>query len=207
MKAKSSAYYQREFRRRLREQGLVKKEVWIRPENAKALAVMEKQLREVIKTPTRGPITMNNQTHTWTTHRLFEALGETELFTSNQASIELVDGVDPSLYIVMHDFGDLPIFLTVSGDQIIAESVLWPVSEVKNTAEFNEMVLRTHKYYPLSTISLERTPGGQDYYYMFGALSSTSILPNILFEIEMLAANVIQVTEAYDTLLKVSAEV
>ena len=45
MKAKSSAHYQREYRKRLREQGLVKKEVWILPEHTKRLAVYEKSLR------------------------------------------------------------------------------------------------------------------------------------------------------------------
>jgi uncharacterized protein YjfI (DUF2170 family) len=32
---------------------------------------------------------------------------------------------------------------------------------------------------------------------MFGALSSSSILDNVVFEIEVLASNVIQATEAY----------
>jgi hypothetical protein len=41
MQKKSSAHYQREYRNRLREQGLVKKEVWILPENARRLAMFE----------------------------------------------------------------------------------------------------------------------------------------------------------------------
>lgn len=36
---------------------------------------------------------------------------------------------------------------------------------------------------------------------MFGALSATSVLPNIVFEIETLASNVIQATEAYSNFL------
>ena len=46
MKAKTSAHYQREYRRRLREMGLVKKEVWILPENGKWLSKFEKLLRD-----------------------------------------------------------------------------------------------------------------------------------------------------------------
>jgi uncharacterized protein YjfI (DUF2170 family) len=38
---------------------------------------------------------------------------------------------------------------------------------------------------------------GDDCYHMFGALSSQSSLQNIVFEIEMLASNVIQATQAY----------
>lgn len=200
MKAKSSAHYQREFRKRLREQGLVKKEVWIRPENAKLLSQLEKQLRLPGYNST-GANVMSDAIKTWNTTRLYEALQSTELFTSGQASIELIDGIEASLHIVMHEFGDLPVFLTVSGEQIIVESVLWSVDEVTDQARFNETVLRTHKYFPLSTISLDSVGRDSDYYHMFGSLSSASILPNVVFEIEVLASNVIQATEAYSEFL------
>ena len=132
----------------------------------------------------------------WTTIGLYEALQQTPLFTSGRAEIELIDGVSPALHIIMNEFGDLPVFLTVAGEQILVESLLWSVDEVKNEAAFNEAILRTHKYFPLSTISLDKIDG-DDCYHMFGALSSTSILPNVVLEIEILASNVIQATEAY----------
>lgn len=207
MKAKSSAHYQREYRRRLREQGLVKKEVWILPENAKQLAVLEKQLRlpggEV---RSKGVMSMTDKVERWTTNSLCEALAETELFSSGQATLELIDGVEPTLHIVMTEYGDLPVFLTVSGEQIIVESVLWSVAEVSDIDAFNKTVLQTHKYFPLSTISLDARVDGSDYYHMFGALSASSILPNIVFEIEVLASNVIQATEAYSEFLSIPVE-
>jgi len=147
---------------------------------------------------------MTNITESWTTHSLMEALSNTDLVTSGQAEIELIEGLDPTLHIVMTEYGDLPVYLTVSGDQIIVESVLWAVSDVIDPAMFNETVLRTHKYFPLSTISIDRAGRGSDYYHMFGALSSTSVLHNIVFEIEVLASNVIQATEAYSDFLSVS---
>lgn len=202
MKAKSSAHYQREFRKRLREQGLVKKEVWIRPENAKLLGQLEKQLRMPGYNST-GANVMNDAINTWNTTSLHDALKGTDLITSGQASIELIDGAEASLHIVMHEVGDLPIFLTVSGEQIIVESVLWSVNEVTDPQKFNETVLRTHKYFPLSTISLDHIGRDSDYYHMFGSLSSASILPNIVFEIEVLASNVIQATEAYSEFLSI----
>ena len=207
MKAKSSAHYQREYRRRLREQGLVKKEVWILPENAGKLAELEKQLRVSGGiSRAKGESSMTENTNSWTTSSLFEALKDTELFSSGQASIEMIDGVEPALHIVMGEYGDLPVFLTVSGEQIIVESVLWSVDEVTDINRFNEAVLRTHKYFPLSTISLDHVGHNGDYYHMFGALSSTSILSNIAFEIEVLASNVIQATEAYSEYLTLSVE-
>ncbi len=204
MNTKSSAHYQREYRKRLREQGLVKKEVWILPENAKRLSILEKQLRvQEGLNRSNGEIAMTDKINAWTTVSLFEALKESELFSGGQATIELIDGVEPALHVVMGEYGDLPLFLTVAGEQIIVESVLWSVAEVKDVAGFNEAVLRTHKYFPLSTISLDSVGADGDYYLMFGALSSTSILHNVVFEIEVLASNVIQATEAYSEFLSI----
>lgn len=201
MKTKSSAHYQREYRKRLRESGLIKKEVWILPENGKRLLDIEKVLRNKVESNfATGVNIMTDKANSWTTIQLFESLKTEELFTNDNATIELIDGVEPSLHIVLKEFGDLPIFLTVSGDQIIVDALLWPVSEVEDPASFNDTILRTHKYFPLSTISLDNI-GGKDYYYMFGALSSSSILSNIVLEIEMLANNVIQATEAYKDFL------
>ncbi|MFB1011828.1 MAG: DUF2170 domain-containing protein, partial [Thiopseudomonas sp.] len=45
MEQKTSAYYQRLYRQRLREQGLIKKELWILPEYSAQLAELEQQMR------------------------------------------------------------------------------------------------------------------------------------------------------------------
>ena len=207
MNPRSSAHYQREYRRRLRDQGLVKKEVWIRPEYAGQLADTEKLLRVLGgNNVATGAVTMKENANRWTTSDLYEALGKADLFSSGQASVELIDGVEQALHIVMAEYGDLPIFMTVSGEQIIVESMLWSVSEVSDVKAFNEAVLRTHKYFPLSTISLDSVGDRGDYYHMFGALSASSLLQNVLFEIEVLASNVIQATEAYAEFLSISVE-
>lgn len=207
MKAKSSAHYQREYRKRLREQGLVKKEIWVLPENSGRLAAMEKQLRVPVGSScNKGVNIMTDNTNNWTTNSLYAALKDADLFASGQAAIELIEGVEPALHIVMNEYGDLPVFLTVSGEQIIAEAVLWPATEVTNVNRFNEAILRTHKYFPLSNISLDNVGKEGDYYHMFGTLSSTSILPNVVFEIEVLASNVIQATEAYREFLFIPVE-
>lgn len=208
MQKKSSAHYQREYRNRLREQGFVKKEVWILPGNARRLALYEMELRVSAKQlvsqalipgrllPNKGESRMTDVVTRWTTQGLYEALCNVELFTSKRADVELIEGIAPALHIVMYDYGDLPLFVTVSGEQVVVEATLWSLSEVTDPALFNETVLRTHKYFPLSTISLDKTDG-DDCYHMFGALSSASSLQDVVFEIEILASNVIQATEAY----------
>ena len=76
---------------------------------------------------------------------------------------------------------------------------------MRDSAAFNEQVLRTHKLFPLSSIGLETLPDGQPCYTMFGALSSASTLTDVVFEIELLADNVIKATEAYEGFLKADA--
>lgn len=207
MQKKSSAHYQREYRNRLREQGLVKKEVWILPENARRLAMFELELRVSAKQvvasgllPAKGESRMTDVVNRWATASLHDALAKADMFIAKRADLELIDGVSPALHIVMYEYGDLPLFLTVSGEQIVVEAMLWSVSEVNNPALFNETVLRTHKYFPLSNISLDKMDG-DDCYHMFGALSSASSLQDVILEIEMLASNVIQATEAYSEFL------
>ncbi len=202
MEKKSSAHYQRLYRQRLREQGLVKKEVWILPEHARLLAVYERKLRQ----PDPGLISREGEEgmsmqQVWSAPALYEALSATELFQGDHASIELIDGADPSLHITMHEYGDLPLFIAVFGEQIIVEALLWPSTEVSDIAAFNEEVLRTHKLFPLSSIGLETLADGNLCYTMFGALSSASTLTDIVFEIELLADNVIKATEAYEGFL------
>jgi len=207
MQKKSSAHYQREYRNRLREQGLVKKEVWILPENARRLALFELELRvsakQVVSSgllQAKGESRMTDVVTRWPTASLYDALTRADMFTARRADLELIDGVSPALHIVMYEYGDLPLFLTVSGEQIVVEAMLWSVSEVNNPSLFNETVLRTHKYFPLSNISLDKMDG-DDCYHMFGALSSASSLQDVILEIEMLASNVIQATEAYSEFL------
>lgn len=149
---------------------------------------------------------MIDSANTWTTESLFDALQGAPMFRESKASLELIDGVEPALHITMHEYGDLPVFITVAGEQIIAESVLWAADEVRDQAGLNDAVLRTHKYFPLSTISLDTLAHGKEYYHMFGALSSASELANVVFEIEVLASNVIQATEAYADFLKTPYE-
>ena len=59
-------------------------------------------------------------------------------------------------------------------------------ADVRDAVAFNEEVLRSHKLFPLSSIGLEKMVDGRDCYTMFGALSSSSTLSDVVFEIELL---------------------
>lgn len=209
-KTKTSAYYQMQYRQRLRDQGFVKKEIWILPSRASELQDIEKSLREPLSLINVAAITERKREMTkiapklWTTTELYEALSEMELLKDGRASVELINGEEPCLLVTMHEFGDLPIFLTVMRDYLFVEALLWPASELKDPDAFNRESMRASKLFPLSYICIDAL--NEEHYIMYGALSATSLLSNVVFEIETLADNVIKATEAFEHHLKFSAQ-
>lgn len=199
-----SSYYQSRYRARLREKGYVKREIWIPPEYTKILKDCETALRVGIlpflpKSPMGGEMSEEGN---WTTESLCRALAQSENAREGTINVEMVAGTDPGILITMVEFGDLPLLMSVSGSQILVGTLLWPVDEVKNTAAFNDLILKTHKMLPLSTFGIRPGPDGREYYEMFGSLSAGSILESVLFEIETLADNAMQAAEAYQSDLK-----
>jgi len=204
MVSKKSSYYQSRYRARLREKGYVKREIWIPPDYTKSLKDCETALRVGVipiipKTVTEKKM---SEDANWTTETLYEALAQSAPAGEGAIEVELVEGADPGILITMTEFGDLPLLMSVSGSQILIDTLLWPVEEVDNAAAFNEMILKTHKLLPLSTFGIRPGPDGRDYYEMFGSLSAGSILESVLFEIETLADNAMQAAAAYQSDLK-----
>lgn len=204
MAAKKSSYYQSRYRARLREQGYVKREIWIPLEYTKILKNCETALRAGVIPLIPKSVTERkmSQDEVWTTESLFEALSQSQRAKDGEFEVEMVEGTDPGLLVTMSDFGDLPLLVSVSGSQIVADTLLWPVDEVDDVAAFNMMILRTHKLFPLSTFAIQVGPDDRDYYEMFGSLSAGSTLDSVIFELETLADNAMQAAEAYQTDLK-----
>lgn len=189
---KPSTEHQRRYRERLREQGLVKKDVWIRPEYAAELAAIEKSMRGAERDPSTPPQAEPG----WSIAGIRHALAETTSVRDGLLSVETIEGAEPSLHLVLHEHGDLSLFVAAVGEQIIVEAYLWPVAMVADPALFNLHVLRTQKLLPLSTIAVQAVAGVPSY-IMFGALDAHSRLASLMFEIETLAENVLGATEAF----------
>ena len=204
MAPKKQAYYQSKYRERLRERGYVKREVWIPPVYTKILKDCETALRADVMPIIPRTFTERKMSkdENWTTESLLEALKQSEPVTAGDIEVSLVEGADSGILVTMKEFGDLPLLMSVSGSQIIVDTLLWPVEEAGDSAAFNEMILKTHKLFPLSTFGIVTGPDGRDYYEMFGSLSSGSILETVIFEIETLADNAMQAAEAYQSELK-----
>ena len=201
---KNSSYYQSRYRTRLRKKGYVKREVWIPPDHTEILKECESALRAGVLPiiPKKTKERTMSEDGNWTTETLFDALTACEACRNGEMAVEIVEGADPAILVTMSEFGDLPLLLSVSGSQILADTVLWPVEEVADAAAFNDLLLRTHKVLPLSTFGISQGPDGKEYYEMFGALSAGSILESVLFEIETLADNAMQAAAAYQADLK-----
>lgn len=98
--------------------------------------------------------------------------------------------------LLRHEDG-LEAFLTASGDEVIASSLLFPASSVKDVNALNAEVLSTHKLFPLTTIGTVSIDG-ELYYEAFGALSSQSKQESVLLEIELLFQNVEGILETFE---------
>ena len=134
----------------------------------------------------------------WTVPAVKAALEESSLVREGELTLRVLEGADPVLLATMHEYGDLPIYLSVGGAQIVVSVLLWPVSEQSDTARFNEFLLKAQKIVPLSNFGIS-TVGDRDYYELFGELATTTPLDTILIELRTLAENAIDATSLRDT--------
>lgn len=196
-----SAKLQRAFRERMRSQGLVSKLVYIRPEHSGLLSRVERALRrpgaQILITGNNEGDSPSMTTSKWTTPSLCEALNSSELISSGQASVELIEGVEPAINLIMHEYGDLPIQITASGEQLYCATAMWEASKVKDPAAFNELLLLVNPVNPLSNFGLTQLPDGCKVYVVFGELSTGSDLGCVVEEVDMLARNALDAAESF----------
>jgi uncharacterized protein YjfI (DUF2170 family) len=192
-------------RQKLREEGLVMREVWIQPQNAPVLLKIEKLLRKPNAHPlihalkgvsaamTTGPVT---------TQTLLPELQSGSLAAAQRYTFSLVDGLEPVIQAVAHDYGDVNVYIAVTGEIAIAQATLFPVARVRDTARLNDRILRTEKLFDLANISIDTHPDGSEFYVIYGALRATSALSDIEFEIDTLARNAVDAAGAYREFVK-----
>jgi hypothetical protein len=124
----------------------------------------------------------------WTVSSLAEALGGAEL--TEEFAVERIEAAEPVLRVTMRSHGDLSIFLSVAGEQIVVSTLLWPVDEQPNADAFNRFILKAQKLVPLSNFAITEVDG-RDYYELIGELSIESSLRMIVLELRVLAENAI----------------
>ncbi|MFN7128265.1 MAG: YjfI family protein [Brevundimonas sp.] len=205
----------RAWRQARREAGLVKLELWV-PESARD--DVKAAVRAIITDSTRGPhlagrarrptshsITSGDDHHMdavietpWTVPAIKTAMDESPLLREGEMTLRVLEGAEPVLLATMHEYGDLPIYLSVGGAQIVCSVLLWPVSEQADRHAFNEFLLKAQRVVPLSNFAITNV-GGEDVYELMGELSCKTTLQTILIELRTLAENAIDATELRET--------
>jgi uncharacterized protein YjfI (DUF2170 family) len=184
--------------------GLVKLELWVPPG---AKADIQAAARAIITASSRGPALSRNPhpprgsmqmdqviDTDWSVKSLAEALGATRLLRDGELTARVLEGSEPVLQVTMHEFGDLPVFVSVGAEQIVVSALLWPVDEQKDQAAFNVFLLKAQKLVPLSNFGIT-TVAGRDYYELFGELSCKTTLQTVVIELRTLAENAIQAAD------------
>ncbi|HEX7886485.1 MAG TPA: YjfI family protein [Phenylobacterium sp.] len=200
----SPAERTRQWREERQRLGLVKLELWVPPA---AKADVQAAARAIVTASSRGPALLKNpdppqgsfqMDHVidtdWSVQSLAQALTETRLLRDGELTARVLEGADPVLQITMHEFGDLPIFLSVGAEQIVVSALMWPVDEQKDQAAFNVFLLKAQKLVPLSNFGIT-TVAGRDYYEIFGELTCKTTLQTVIIELRMLAENAIRAAD------------
>ncbi len=125
-------------------------------------------------------------TQGWTIEGLTAALRD----LGGEFAVEAVGGDEPVLRVTMRDHGDLSVFLSAAGDQIVVSTLLWPVDEQQDADAFNRFILKAQKLVPLSNFAITEVDG-RDYYELIGELAAASPIEMIALELRVLADNAI----------------
>ena len=80
------------------------------------------------------------------------------LFSDNQ---DLVVTREENCLLIANSDG-VDAWLAISGDQILVESLLFSVNEVKDKTALNEEILKTHMIFQLTTVGISNV-AGDDY--------------------------------------------
>ncbi|WP_292169710.1 YjfI family protein [Brevundimonas sp.] len=204
----------RAWRKARREAGMVKLEFWV-PEPARedvkaaVHAIVTESTRgpEIVRRPRRNPSTVPFGVNhpmdavietSWTVPAIKTALESSDLVREGEMTLRVLEGAEPVLLATMNEYGDLPIYLSVGGAQIVCSVLLWPVSEQKDADRFNTFLLKAQRVVPLSNFAIT-TVDGQDVYELMGELSCKTTLQTILIELRTLAENAIDATELRET--------
>jgi uncharacterized protein len=181
------------------------REMWILPQHAPVLAKVERLLRKpnahALIHALKG-VTAAMSTGSASTQSLLPALKTGELATSGRYSFSLIEGLEPVIQAVAHDYGDVHVFIAVTGEIAIAQATLFPVARVRDAARLNDRILRTEKLFDLANISIDAHPDGAEFYVIYGALRAGSSLADIEFEIDTLARNAVDAAAAYREFVK-----
>lgn len=110
-----------------------------------------------------------------------------------------IKGEHEVLQVLVSEWEDMPIYMTVTDTQILCITYLCRKEEIREdqVSSLNELLLELNVSVPLSSFSIV-----DDYYVIFGALATSSSNEDICKELVTLAPNAYDALEAIETYLK-----
>lgn len=201
-------------RQMLKKRNLLKAEVYVPDRMKRQLKELEPALREGSTLRIFPPLRLSHDMMTnkgldfmtnispWTADALFAELAHSDLLDPNTIGLKLIDSFNPSIEIDYIDLGRTAV-MTLHGEQILVSLLICPVDDVTDKSAMNEQLLKAHKYLPLSTMGITSI-NGQDFYELFGSLSSRSLLTSVATEIMALAENYEEVVTAFNEVIVTS---
>jgi uncharacterized protein YjfI (DUF2170 family) len=189
----------RAWRQARRQSGFVKIELWA---PAACKADIQAAVQAIVVESARGPALLNNPKSSegrpmdsvidtaWTIPALRDALATSSLVREGELTPSVIEGAEPVLLVTMHEYGDLPIYVSTGPLQMVLSVILWPCDEQPDRAAFNEFLLKAQKVVPLSNFGIT-TVDNRDYYELMGEISGKTTLQTIVIELRTLAENAI----------------
>ncbi|KZL14846.1 DUF2170 family protein [Pseudovibrio sp. Ad37] len=127
----------------------------------------------------------------WTASSLLEALKSAAGLSEEMEFVAAPEAQDV-FEVHMKSIGDVVLFVVVSTAQITTTTVLWDRDELEDPEAFEALMLRSHRtLMPLSALSIEKI-GDREYHELFGTMSSTSPISEIVGEFKVIAENAIE---------------
>lgn len=110
-----------------------------------------------------------------------------------------IDGEIDVLQVDVIGREEIPIFLSISDNQILCIAYLWGEDEIKSDLKMNMLEAMLEMNIPMPLSSFAKV---EDKYVVFGALSINSSLNDIELEIATLSDNSLEVINEMDSYLK-----
>ncbi len=134
----------------------------------------------------------------WSVEHIDSKLLELGFYQEHHVTPQVQNG---SLLLTFCAQGDLPVVLAIGERQILMEVALVERSEFAHPEKIDYYLMTTHKYLPLSTIAIQNI-AGEDWYVIFGALSTHSKIEVVIEELLELVSNTFRVIDALEPLYK-----
>ena len=194
----SVAERKRRQRRKLRQSGLTSVEVWIPGHYRTVLRRIERLLRNgIVPDLPKIHSLINRGEEKMDLKLLRESLDNlttSDGFNFTAAEAENGDAIE----VVVEDRQEFPIMVWLDGEQVLCVTYLWDEAQVKSERRTEMLSTMLEMNVPLTLSSFGKIG---DRYVLFGALSASSSVDDVITELEVLSENTLEAIDVVSPFL------